>query len=322
MRPALEAVLRAGRADLNARFAMARRRMPALDGAAFGAFVAEALGPLADAVAAERPDRVADVVHAAYDVALELCGQRLAGAGARDGRVGEAWAALVRGAAAPLIAQSPGRALAASANALASLAAMPGARPDDWATAMSGVAAARPELDTWLAAGQVLAWRAGMAHYRAGALDVADRLPPALALALVGAATGDDWSAVRARLRGDPWHVPGAAPAPPVRVVGRVGAFRGFGGLFPEPPTVRAAGVDRFLVESGGDRWVLFADACGATFHRASEADAQAAPARRVVQPPIELAERGSLTSTARAAATLAVTSTQTHSILLLAMPA
>lgn len=318
--------LRAHRGELNARFAMARRRLPALDGGAFGPFLAGALAPLCEALP---PARLSAVGHAAYDVALELCGQRLAGAGARDGRVGAAWAALLVPAAAR-IAEAPERALAATANALVQLAAAPGARPEAWAEVM-GRLAPRASVDEWLAAGQVAAWRAGLAHYRKGALEIADRLPPPLALAALGAPAGGDLTALCARLRADPWHVPGRDDAAGPRVVARVGAFRGFGGLFPVPPAVAGAG-DRFLVESDGEAWVLFADAWGATFHRAGDEERRAAadggaraPAWRgrrveVGVHRIDVPVRGELTSAAIAASTLAVTSSHSHALTLVAL--
>ena len=321
---ALAEILRASRGELNARFAMARRRLPALDGAAFGQFLVDAVAPLCDAV----PSRdVAAVAHAAYDVALELCGQRLAGAGARDGRVGAAWSALLVPAAAH-IAAAPEATLSAAANALVQLAAAPGARPEAWAEVMGTIAARAASIEEWLTAGQVAAWRAGLAHYRAGALEAADRLPPALALELVGA--GGAWADVRARLRADPWHDP-ARPQSETRVVARVGAFRGFGGLFPVPPSV-AGGGECFLVESDGDAWILFADACGATFHRAGEEDLRAAAAGGGRAPgwrghrievggqAIDLPVRGEVTSAALAASTLALTTSHSHSVLLVAL--
>ena len=318
--------LRVHRGELNARFAMARRRLPALEGGAFGQFLAAAVGPLCDAVPARE---VSAVAHAAYDVALELCGQRLAGTGARDGRVGAAWSALLVPAAAR-IAEAPERTLAAAANALVQLAAAPDARPEAWAARM-GELAARAAVDDWLAAGQVAAWTAGLAHYRASALELADRLPPELALAAVGVPGGGDWAAVRSRLRADPWHLPGSQESGR-RVVARVGAFRGFGGLFPVPPSVAGSG-DRFLVDSDGDAWLLFADAWGATFHRAGDEERRAAAAagghaprwrgRRVevAGGAIDVPVRGELTSAALAASTLAVTSSHSHAIVLVAMP-
>ncbi len=313
--------LRAHRGELNARFAMARRRLPALDGAAFGRFLLSSVAPLVEVV----PERErSSVAHAAYDVALELCGQRLAGDGARDGRVGESWSALLVPAAAR-IADEPEAVLAAAANALVQLAAEPAARPQAWAEVMAKVAERAASVDEWLIAGQVAAWRAGLAHYRASALDAADRLPPALALELVGAE--GDWAAVRTRLRADPWHVP-AEPGGGTRVVARVGAFRGFGGLFAVPPSVAGKG-DRFLVASDDDAWVLFADAFGATFHRAGDEDRRASGAaaprwrgRRVEVggQSIEVPVRGEVTSAAVAASTLAVASSHSHSLLLVAL--
>jgi hypothetical protein len=109
--------------------------------------------------------------------------------------------------------------------------------------------------------------------------------------------------------------------------VARVGGFRGFGGLFAVPPSV-AGGGDRFLVASAEDAWVLFADAFGATFHRAGEEDRAT-----TAQPPrwrgrqvdvegrsIEVPVRGELTSAAVAASTLAVTSSHSHALVLVAL--
>ena len=328
MSTALADFLRAHRAELNARFAMARRRLPALEGASFGPFFMTSVAPLMDAVPARD---AAAVGHAAYEVALELCGQRLAGSGASGGQVGAAWAALLV-PAARRIAEEPERALASAANALAQLGTTPGARPAAWVEVMGAVALRAASVDEWLVAGQVAAWRAGLAHYRAGALAAADRLPADLALALVGAPAGGDWAAVRARLAADPWHAP-AEPATGLRVVARVGDFRGFGGLFPVPPSV-AGGGDRFLVTSDGDAWVLFADAWGATFHRASDEDRRAAAATGAQAPRwrhrrvevagggIDLPVRGEVTSAAIAASTLAVTSSHSHALVLLAIPA
>jgi len=324
---ALADILRAGRGELNARFAMARRRLPALEGAAFGRFLVAAVAPLVDAVPARDASAVA---HAAYDVALELCGQRLAGDGARDGRVGAAWAALLVPAAAR-IAEAPERALAAAANALVQLAAAPGAQPESWAGVMGAIAPRAASVDEWLVAGQVAAWRAGLAHYRTSALEAADRLPGSLALSLVGAPADRAWPELRARLQADPWHLP-AQPAEGTRVVARVGSFRGFGGLFPVPPSV-AGGSDHFLVASDGDAWVLYADAWGATFHRASQEDRRAAADRgslaprwrgrriEIGQQAIDVPVRGEVTSAAIASATLAVTSSHSHAVVLVALP-
>ena len=120
----------------------------------------------------------------------------------------------------------------------------------------------------------VLAWRVGLAHYRAGALAAADALPAEIALAAVdgAAGVGGGWPALRqALVSADRWSAPGADRTRS-RVVHCVGAFRGFGGAFLVPPRLLRSDGD-LLVRSGTDAWILTADAFGATLHRASSGE-------------------------------------------------
>lgn len=59
-----------------------------------------------------------------------------------------------------------------------------------------------------------------------------------------------------------------------LRPAGRVGAFRGFGGSFREPPRVATAD-GRSVVTNAGDSGVMTADVLGATFHRAAPAETE-----------------------------------------------
>src|SRR4051812_18166781 len=87
-------VLRNGRDALNARFTAARRLCPDLDGEAFRAFLETTVDPLAQATQAAEPDRLAEVVMAAYELGLELAGKRLVGADARHPFIERGWRAL------------------------------------------------------------------------------------------------------------------------------------------------------------------------------------------------------------------------------------
>jgi hypothetical protein len=329
--PALAQVLRAARTELNARFAAARRERPALDAEAFAAFLRTTVDPLVRAVEQASPDRVADVALCAYDLGLELLGQGLAGPAARDPFVEAGWRR-VAPAAPALVAAAPERVLAALGNALHLLASTPGARPEEWMGTMEALAPRCADVDTFLRLGQVAAWRAGMAHFRAGALAAADALPEPLALAVLGAPPGQ-WAMVRQRLAVDPWFDPARADAPGgLRVVARAGAFRGFGGLFTEPPRVATAGGN-FLAGSGGEWWLLAADAFGATFHRATPdevARASAAPgvpglavsgARLTWNgASLELPELGTITAVAANGTTAALTARYTHAVVLVSL--
>jgi hypothetical protein len=332
--PALASILRSGRAEFNARFAAARHLYPQMDGDAFTQFLQTAVDPLAQATDRVRPDRVGEVVMAAYDAALELAGQNLAGPGSRLPIIEDAWRRILP-KATPLVASAPARVIAAVCNAVHQLASTPGARAAQWIERMEAFAPECAEVEMFLRLGQVAGWRAGLAHFRKGALAAANALPEPLALAAVGAKLKTGWTVEREKLRRNPWHDPAEEKNHSgLRVVAQAGAFRGFGGLFVKPPEVAAAG-EHFLVRSGEDCWLLTADLFGATFHRATRNEFEAAQRQQRPLPGLHLSGTrviwngqrlefpalGEFTSSAVNDATLALTGRLTHSIALVALP-
>ncbi len=333
--PTLGAVLRAERDQLNHRFAAARVRHPDLDAEAFAGFIRGAVDPLVGAVARTRFDRVTDVTLAAYDVALELVGQKLVGRSARTPHVGGAWRRILPEVAS-LVASEPQRMIGAVCNASHHVSLTPGARPGAWIDLMVRLAGQCSDAATFLTLGQVAAWRAGMAHFRDSALAAADKLPESLALAAIQT-PGARWSQVRDHLKADPWYDP-ATPndmsAMP-RIVARAGAFRGFGGLFTEPPTVAMAD-GQLLVRGGSECWLLTADAFGATFHRVAPEEFERAGTPSALPEGVSVhgattlirgtdlrlpSEFDEVTSACASRTTLALTSARTHAILLVALP-
>jgi hypothetical protein len=335
---AFASVLRAGRDDFNARFAEARRQFPGLSGDEFGAFLQTAVNDVVTAVVAVRPERAAETASVAFDVALELVGQGLVGPGARQGLMEEGWRRILP-AVSLWVAEAPARILAAVCNALHNLAITPGASPAQWIADLERLAASCSHVDEFLKCGQVAAWRSGLAHFRAGAIEAANSLPEPLAKAALGVSSSVSWTSVRARLDRDPWFNPASAGQADadadgrLRLVWRAGAFKGFGGLFPEPPRVTPLG-EHFLVSSGGECWLLIADLFGATFHRAAPGEFDAAKSQ-AMQPSgfdisgttvsrngvsLDLPELGSFASVAANRHTLALTSSFTHAVVLLAL--
>jgi hypothetical protein len=331
---ALASILRSGRAEFNARFVAARRIHPELEPGAFAEFLGTAVDALAQAVEKVRADRLGEVTMAAYDAGLELVGQKLAGPGARMACIEEAWRRILPKTAS-LVSSAPGRLIPATCNAVHQLASTPGARSAQWIETMEKLAPQCADADAFLKLGQVAAWRAGLAHLRSGAIAAADTLPEALALAALGATSGNSWAGVRKRLLANPWFDPGGEPntSSTIRVVAQTGAFKGFGGLFIEPPLVVSSG-EHFLARSGNECWLLTADVFGATFHRAPVKEFEAAKGHsrlpsnlqirgsRVVLDgnPFEFPALGEFTSAAANSTTLAVTSSLTHSIVLVAL--
>ncbi|MGK5055173.1 hypothetical protein [Janthinobacterium sp. RB2P8] len=317
--PAFASILASGRAQFNVRAVEARRRFPSLDMAAFGAFLHDSVDPLVVAVAAAAPERVGGVTLAAYDMALALVGHGLAGPAAKNPFLNTVWRELAP-QFAPLLATAPVELLGMLSNAAIHLCTVAGARPAQWQQELAAVAPQVGSVVQLRAVGQVLAWRAGVAHFRLGALAAADTLPQALALAAFGE-PGAQWPQVRAQLLDYPWR--GNAD-------GReFGAFTGLGGNFATPPQVRAT-KDGFIVRSGERHYLLVADAYGAVLHGATaqefeQANAEMPSAVRLEGTTVHIGARsialdlpaGDITIAANAH-TLAITSPWTHAIRLL----
>ena len=317
--PAFAAILASGRAQFNQRALEARRRFPSLDMAAFGAFLHDGVDPLVVAVSAAAPERVGGVTLAAYDMALGLVGHGLAGPAAKNPFLNTVWRELAPQFAA-LLATSPVDVLGMLSNAAIHIGGVAGARPAQWQRELAAVAAQVGSVAQLRALGQVLAWRAGVAHFRLGALAAADTLPPALALAAFGE-PGAHWPQVHAQLLGNPWR--GNAD-------GReFGSFTGLGGDFGTPPQVRAT-ADGFVVRSAERHYLLVADAYGAVLHSATAQEFEQAhsgmPASvrldgasvHVGTRRIELDLPVGDIAVAANAHTLAITSSWTHAIRLL----
>jgi hypothetical protein len=259
-------VLAAGRSQFNARVVEAKHRYPALDSAAFAAFLESGVDSVVRAVAVAAPDRVAPVVLIAYDIALELVGQALAGPGARSKFLDQVWQELIP-RFARLVSEQPIEVLAALTNAALNVDKVPKARTTQWLREMTAMSGRVDSLSRLRAIGQILAWRAGLAHYRAGAIGAADELPEALALAAVGAIANAEWKAVRDKLLSDPWWSPDRKTQD--RPAVEIGQFTGLGGVFRQPPELRAC-EDGFFVKSAERYYFLIADLHGAVLHPAT----------------------------------------------------
>jgi hypothetical protein len=335
---AFAGILRSGQSEFNSQFAEARRLYPDLDGATFSEFLRTTVDGLVRAVEKERPDRVAEVAMAAYEVGLELVSQKQVGPGARHHWIEEGWQRVLP-AVVPVLAMAPLRIIGAVSNALHHLATTPGARPAQWLADIERMGRQCEDSDTLLRLGQVTAWKAGLAHFRQGGILAADALAPSLALAAVGAPNSGTWPEIRRCLLADPWFDPGTPIAEDNRqthqlqVMTRAGAFRGFGGFFVGPPRVAAAG-EHFLVRSAEECWLLTADLFGATFHRTSPGDFESALEQTKLPHTLRIADSkllwnkklcelpplGKVTSVAANETTVALTSDLTHSVLLAAI--
>ena len=324
--------LLARRERYNAIFAEARHYQPQLDGDAFGLVLIDSVAPLVEAAAQAGGDAEA-VTDGLYACALELYGHGMLGPERNDPWVTAGWKAMT-GLARPL-GRAPRRVAAAISNALRNLGQTPGARPAAWLDSLRVCAEMEDEPDTLLKAGQALAWRCGLAHYRTDALAILAALPAPLAGRVLELPDPAKLAEALFRMAVDPWHDPRQpAHAPRLTQVARIGGFRGFGGVFLAPPTVTLIDGE-FHARDGnaeGGIWRLCADAFGATFHRTvldskwAEAGTRGSPFKLVKGHVSKIgAEDGDfpdlavVTSVAATATTLAATTPLSHYIWLVA---
>jgi hypothetical protein len=255
-------VLTATRAHCNARVAEERHRDPNFDTAAFASFVRTGLDSVAQSLSTATHDQITSAMLSAYDIALDLVSQGLAGPAARTDVVNRVWSAVAPRYAALIAVDAIGT-LGALSNAAIHITNVPRARINDWLSNMALLAGHVDNLATLRRLGQVLAWRAGLAHFREGALLSADSLPPSLALLAVGApasSSATDWPVIRNSFRENIWYSPNRDATHSGL---EVGEFTGFGGTFAQPPEVRAV-PQGFIVRSADRHHLLMADAYGA----------------------------------------------------------
>ena len=288
----LAGALAARRERFNALFAYRHRTSPDLDAGAFADFLSGCVAPSVAAVATAAPESVQEVADALYELALELVARDLP---RRCPAIAAAWRDLLP-AAPQLLARDPRRLAGSVTNAVYNLETA--ARAARWVAAMRDLGRPAPDLDAFLEAGKVAAWRAGLAHYREGALAAAEQIPSSLALSALGVpAVGVPVGALLQRLRQDPWLAPETAANPPgprryLRIVGRAGAFRGFGGEFLTPPQV-ILHEGRIAAGDAETIWLIAADRFGATLQRQGPPSAPA-PANGPLAP-FDLAPDGTV---------------------------
>ena len=257
--------LAARRDRFNSAFAAARFSRPRLDGDAFLNVLRHAVGPVVESAAMVRPERAAIIVEALYDLALELFRQDLLGPRSRSGAVPLAWSDLLPKLGA-FVALDPARVAGAFSNAAYNLEQTPGAGVAEWMARLLQAAACvqAGDVEALLRAGQVAAWRSGMAHFRASALAACEMLDEPLARSVLGLPTEASVAEALAAFQASRWSQPGMSTREGLRLVGDVGGFRGHGGPFLSLPRV-IADTQGLLVTEGERAWRLSADSFGAT---------------------------------------------------------
>jgi len=185
----LARALERNRERFNARVSLARRQGRKLESAALLSHLLESVAPIAAAVERAAADRLDSVIETLFELSVALVSREVLGPGSRHPRAVEAWRTLLP-LLANRIADEPALVVGALTNAAFNLGLVPSARAGDWLGWMREIGPRCSSVAELLACGQVLAWRCGMAHFRASALERWQQLPDPLAFATLGLAVG------------------------------------------------------------------------------------------------------------------------------------
>ncbi len=266
---AMSRELAANREVFNAMFKARKGLNRSLQADDFYEVLSDVVAPVVEAVDAQNID-VASTVRTLFSVALTLTQRSLLGPKSRHEFVARVWQDLLT-QIPDLVAEHTQDVAIALSNAAYNL----GLRTDDiqerWLQTMLEVAQEKPDLASFLDAGIVAAWSAGMAHWRKPALEAWGRLDPGLAKTTL-CLHKDDSTPIEV-LRQQLAHVlqrPAGTEDPSLQIVYRRGGFRGFRGPFLAPPKVYASDDRLFAVDSTGHH-AIFADAFGALIERTAE---------------------------------------------------
>jgi len=233
----------------------------------------QGIGPVLSEVAKRFPERAGIALIGLCEVVLDLlaAGQlRSSSITATSPLMSSLWNRLMPKLAVPIAIDSK-RVAASLSNALIQIAQESPMVAVRWLRNLMEVADELRTVDSALHAGRFLAWTSGLAQYRMSVLGYAATMPAELVqlcLSGSGQATGGSGSVWIERLKKDPWA--GGVDSGDARQwkkVGRVGAFRGFGGVLLAPPLVWCD--EAGLLASDGQRiWKIHADRFGAIMTR------------------------------------------------------
>jgi hypothetical protein len=364
--PAFTSILRERRHAYNYRWSEARSRFPHLTSDDAASFFINDLAPLVNALTGSTPgsitdsaagsagsstadsrtnsssdasttitgsaarggpvssDRLESICDIAVEIGARATGLRLLGVNASQPWVTRLWRATFP-VLAEHIALSPLSVITELSHATAQFSAHTASRPQQWLRLLGALGPQTTDLDQLRLLGKVLAWRSGLAHYRNGALAAADQLPPALVEHALEIPANQSWNEWRPALHQSCWP---SSLVGDGGLLGKVGAFRGLGGVFVEPPMLATRNGD-LIARSGKDSWLVSTDSFGSTLHRIEDVGISAGVT--VTEPTlvlgdyvfvrgqaVELGAAAPVTSAAQQGNLLAITTKNSHAIWLL----
>ncbi len=269
--PALKAALERQRTRFNTMFIQAKQSKSQLDASAFMEHLRNTIEPIIERIQESEPSAVDKSLAVLYETSLQLMASNLLFNTSKYQAIDYGWKNIFPNLA-HLLSQSPQHFVGAVTNALYNLDQSQCADYESWCSKLIEIGQRTQSLEITLEAGKVLAWQAGLAHYRQSALDAVLSLPTHAALFSLGFENSKVEMSVAEivqRARNTPWVKPAAmvtaaACKSQLHMAARLGEFRGLGGNFLRPPIVSLRDED-FHLTDGENSWILSSDIFGTT---------------------------------------------------------
>ncbi len=267
----LAASLEANRDRFNSLAAKAFHNSPGLDPVEFSALLRGPVQAIVDAVGAVASDRAIRTAARLFEVSLTLFSQGYLGPRSRGPLVQALWEHLLP-VLAPLLALNPGQVAGALSNIAVNMGQEDPGVGQRWIRRLHSISPSITTVEHLLDASLVLAWKAGLPHFRESAIERWKGLPDSLKLLCMGIAPEDIQPPpdILEQALSNPWHPPhlaGKKAAARLLVVGRLGRFRGLGGQFMEPPLVAGEG-NRIIAYDGEGSFSVWGDCFGLSLRR------------------------------------------------------
>ncbi len=277
--PEFIAVLQEEREQINQRFKMVSLSGSPLDAAAFKVHLAQHVAPIAKAVHECFPERTRVVTLSLVDISLELFRSGYWGKESRLPDLDRLWIDILP-TLGRFVARDPQRVVGSLSNGLIQLAQHNTEAAGKWLSRLGEVQSQCNSIHELLDAGRVLAWLCGKADLRQQSLGLLNALPRALALQLLQiteAPSDDQWRTLIEQWERDRWlssHDGSILRSQyaSLRIVQRVGAFTGYGGLFRSPPCAYVK-EGQLSVSDGRSSWRVIADCHGCVLRHVGPAE-------------------------------------------------
>jgi len=323
---ALKQFFDAERETCNQMVSSVHHQYPQLDTDSFNEFLKECLDPIMEKFDGDSNQISFPVAYAGFKHGLQLATLNWLSDESKRNIVKCTWTEYYP-CILPIVSAAPEKTFTKTSNILHQLSGVNLRFPLHWLNTMSSIASDCEDVQILDKAGAVCAWMAGLAHYREAALTQLKTLPAALHKKLFSLNDVTDVEIHYAELTRNRWasnaSIYSTEPDNLYKHQRRIGQSELLGGDFPSVPEVVTNGQQLF-VKTGSTTWLLHADSFGTTLlphDEPDDRDLSVTPNLLPIKELDELKDIHNISSVAHLDDTIAITSPETYSVILISCP-